>query len=123
MGASGSSTSQNAATVAQQYGMPILSWAASSPLLSDKRFYPTFMRVCHSDSSQSIAMAWISKYTFGKTRELTGLRGDAAQPQRQGAPLGRQESASWAWCESGGRLLTSFACAVGHCARGEVGIG
>ena len=81
MGASGSSTSQNAATVAQQYGMPILSWAASSPLLSDKRFYPTFMRVCHSDSSQSIAMAWISKYTFGKQeREANTCR------RREGSP-------------------------------------
>jgi ABC-type branched-subunit amino acid transport system substrate-binding protein len=85
LGGSSSGSAASAAFVAQTFDTALLSWAASSPTLADKRQYPNFLRVCQNDASQAVAMAWMTRYHFGwdrvaimYTNDLYGSSGASA---------------------------------------------
>ena len=67
IGSSGSSVSAAMQEVLKQYKIPQISYASSSPTLSDRTQYPYFMRVVPSDANQGKALAQLAK-AFGWTK-------------------------------------------------------
>ncbi|MHA1967250.1 MAG: ABC transporter substrate-binding protein [Candidatus Hodarchaeales archaeon] len=67
LGSSGSSVSAAMASALTPTKVVQISYASSSPALSDRELYPYFMRVCASDADQGIAIAKLVK-AFGWTR-------------------------------------------------------
>ncbi len=70
IGSSGSSVSAAMATVLTPYKIVQISYASSSPALSDRDLYPYFMRVVASDADQGVAIADLVQ-AFGWTRGAT----------------------------------------------------
>jgi len=56
-GTSGSGNSMTMASAFNAYKIPQISYASSSPALSDRTLYPYFMRVCASDAWQGVAIS------------------------------------------------------------------
>ncbi len=67
LGSSGSSVSAAMASALTPHKIVQISYASSSPALSDRGLYPYFMRVCASDADQGIALAKLVK-AFGWTK-------------------------------------------------------
>lgn len=67
MGSSGSSVSAAMAAVLGAQKIVQISYASSSPALSDRTTYPYFMRVCASDADQGVAIVDLVE-SFGWTR-------------------------------------------------------
>lgn len=67
LGSSGSSVSAAIASALTPHKIVQLSYASSSPALSDRTLYPYFMRNCASDADQGIALAKLVK-AFGWTK-------------------------------------------------------
>ena len=67
LGSSGSSVSAAMASALTPTKVVQISYASSSPALSDRSLYPYFMRVCASDADQGLAIAKLVS-AFGWTR-------------------------------------------------------
>ncbi len=67
IGSSGSAVSAAIQEVLKQHKIPQISYASSSPTLSDRTKYPYFMRVVPSDANQGKALAQLAR-AFGWTK-------------------------------------------------------
>ena len=65
IGTGSSGISKTLAPMLQTFGIPQVSFAASSPDLSDQAVYPYFTRTCYSDAQQSSIMAQFIKLKLG----------------------------------------------------------